>query len=833
MTAFKPEKYFIRLEPDLGHFKFFGSLTLTGQAADPIDTIELNILELAIWSCRVKVDDRDHPCEFSVSVKQETLRIELPREMSGDITLNIEYASHINDKMAGFYRSSYVEENTQRFIGVTQFQESDARRAFPCMDHPLHKAVFEMELTVPETLQAIANTTISEEVSLGNGKKRIRFEPTPKMSTYLVFFGIGNFDIRQDDIDSRVRTATIPGRSEYSEYGLEFGRQALQFCEQYYRIDYPLSKMDLIAVPDFAFGAMENWGAITFRENLLLHYPDITSKAGKERICEVIAHEIAHQWFGNLVTPSDWRYLWLNESFATYFGFGVVAHYHPQWGIWDQFVNNMTATALARDGLQETFAIEIPGGEHVVINTSTAPIIYNKGGSILRQIEGYIGSDNFRDGLTHYLNQHAYDNADSHHLWEALEEVSQMPVTRLMKSWVEQPGYPLIDVTRQDHQLVLNQRRFTYLDAAFDQNWEIPINIQLFDGNGSTEIRQVLMTAATIEYDLPEDVSAYKLNAGQTGFYRVHYTDAGNLEALGELIRTQKMPAADRWGIQNDLFALVKNGTATMRFYLKFLENYVTEDAYLPLTSIASNLYSAYLLLDDKWRPDMAASGRGIIAGTLDRIGLEPSEAEPHTTAILRDQLIWHAMLYGLSEALEFGAEKFKLVQNGQSIHPDIMRSVMQAGALQGDSDALAWLCRRFETSESEHDRLNALAAMGSFKDPDLLAAAMAYALEKVPDRNKFIPITVMAANPHAAGRIWQWFEDNLNRLETFHPLLYERVIASIAPVGGLHAPDQVRTFFKRYVQENPQFKEVVALSLEKLAINLTMRQRNQELGSA
>ena len=827
MAEFKPEKYLIQLEPDLGHFKFFGLLTLTGKAAEPIETVKLNILELAIWNCRVKLDDRDLPCDFSVDTRQEIVHIHLPQKISGEITLVIEYAGHINDKMAGFYRSSYIEDDTRRFIGITQFQESDARRAFPCLDHPLHKAVFEIEMLVPESLQAIANTNIATEESLSTGKKRIRFEPTPKMSTYLVFFGIGNFDFIQDNKDPRVRTATVPGRAGYSGYGLVFGRKALQFCEQYYRIDYPLPKMDLIAVPDFAFGAMENWGAITFRENLLLHYPDITSKAGEERICEVIAHEIAHQWFGNLVTPSDWRYLWLNESFATYFGFGVVAHYYPDWGIWDQFINNMTATALTRDGLQETFAIEIPGGEHVVINTSTAPIIYNKGGSILRQIEGYIGSEHFRDGLTGYLSKHAYGNADSHHLWEALEDASQMPVTRLMKSWVEQPGYPLITVKRQGHQLRLDQHRFTYLNADYDQKWEIPINILLFDGSGADKRLQILMQDPSMTVDLSDDVTAYKLNAGQTGFYRVQYEDTDNLEALGDLIRSKHIPAEDRWGIQNDLFAYVRNCSVKLQYYLEFLQNYLSEDAYLPLTSIASNLYTVHLLMDEKWRPAIAEAGRNIIAGTLERIGFNPGKDESHTTAILRDQLIWHAALYELPEALQFCADKFRSVQAGESIHPDIMKGVMQAGALQGDRRALEWFCKRFEASESEHDRMNILAALGSFKDTELVQAAMEYTLDKVPDRNKFIPVTAMAANPHTAGGLWQWYQANLNRLESFHPLLYERVIASIVPVGGLFAEKNVRSFLNRYVQENPQFKEVAALSLEKLEINVKMRKKN------
>jgi tricorn protease interacting factor F2/3 len=298
-------------------------------------------------------------------------------------------------------------------MAVTQFEESDARRAFPCMDHPARKATFDITIDIDPNLVAISNGAVKDQELLDNGKLRVTFEQTPKMSTYLVFFGVGEFEFIHDEKDDRVRVATLQGMQKFAHFGAELGRKSLEFSESYYGIAYPLPKMDLIAIPDFAFGAMENWGAITFRENLLLHYPEVTSKSGEERIFEVIAHEIAHQWFGNLVTPSDWRYLWLNESFATFFGFGVVDHYCPQWDTWQQFLYSQTGSALTRDALHETFAIEIPGGEHVVINASTAPIIYNKGGSILRQIQGYIGDDNFRKGLQHYLKTYAYGCAAS------------------------------------------------------------------------------------------------------------------------------------------------------------------------------------------------------------------------------------------------------------------------------------------------------------------------------------------------------------------------------------------------------------------------------------
>ena len=343
MEQVAPKNYQIHLIPDMMNFTFAGKVTLLVDAPATIEALGLNILDLAISSCAVEQNTDWVECAFETDVEKEELLILLPQKMKGAIRIQIHYEGQINDKMAGFYRSQYTHSGKTRYIAVTQFEESDARRAFPCMDHPAKKATFDIIMDIDRDLVAISNSAIAQETSLDNGKKRVTFEQTPKMSTYLVFFGIGEFEFSEDKEDPRVRVATLPGMKPYATFGLEFGRKSLAFSEDYYGIPYPLPKMDLIAIPDFAFGAMENWGAITFRENLLLHYPEITSKSGEERICEVIAHEIAHQWFGNLVTPADWKYLWLNESFATYFGAGVVDHYYPQWKSGSSFCGELPA----------------------------------------------------------------------------------------------------------------------------------------------------------------------------------------------------------------------------------------------------------------------------------------------------------------------------------------------------------------------------------------------------------------------------------------------------------------------------------------------------------
>ncbi|MGD8344156.1 MAG: M1 family metallopeptidase [Desulfobacterales bacterium] len=827
MQDFRPQNYRIHLIPDLKQFTFAGNVTLAVEASTAIEVLRLNILELDIRECAVGQSNEWIDCRFESDAEKEELQIHLPRKMDGAVRIQIRYDGQINDKMAGFYRSQYSHSGKNEYIAVTQFEESDARRAFPCMDHPAQKATFDISLDIDSDKVAISNSAIKEETPLADGKKRVTFEQTPKMSTYLVFFGVGAFEFSRDTEDPRVRVATLPGMKPYANFGLEFGRKALAFSEDYYSVPYPLPKMDLIAIPDFAFGAMENWGAITFRENLLLYYPEITSKSGQERICEVIAHEIAHQWFGNLVTPSDWQYLWLNESFATYFGNGVVAHYYPQWETWQQFLWGNTGSAMARDALLENFAIEIPGGEHVVINVSTAPIIYSKGGSILRQVEGYIGPQNFKRGLRHYLKTYQYANAASQDLWNSLEKVSEQPIADMMKSWIEQAGFPMISVKQKDNKLHLEQQRFSYLPADSDQQWQVPISIQFFSGPVKTERLTFLMNSATHEIDFPDQADGFKVNDQQTGFYIVRYRDEANLATLGQRAAEQTLSPEDRWGLQNDLFSLCKRGDVPFDAYLDFLGHYRDERAFLPLVSISNHLQHAYLVLDAEKQQKIASLVRPWFENVLSDIGFEPDSDEKHTTAILREQSLWHAALSGSESAIEFGVKQFADWMKGKTVHPDIMKSVLQIAAFTGDQQTFAYLDERFVQSQVEHERMNILVALGCFKEKEPLENALQYILDTVPGRNKFVPVVAMAANPHAIALLWDWYVSNLEQIEQFHPMLYERVVASIVPVAGMDHPQTVKDFFADYMQKTDKASDVIKLSLEKLDINLRMRAAN------
>ncbi|MFZ7128296.1 MAG: M1 family metallopeptidase [Desulfobacterales bacterium] len=823
MLPFKDLHYELFIAPDLSNFTFDGNLNLELIVGASTREVVLNTLDLRIHGVRAADELGEIAVRWTVEAEQETLSIVMDRETAGRLRISIRYSGTINDRMSGFYRSAVQDGNVPRWIAITQFQESDARRAFPCFDHPAAKGTFEITLEVDDGLVALSNMAPVETTTAEKGRRRYRFARTPVMSTYLVFFGVGDFEIIPDETDARVRLVTPRGRSRQGVLARSFGVEALTFCEEYFRIPFPLEKLDLLSVPDFAFGAMENWGAITFRENLLLEDPETTSKAGRARICEVVAHEITHQWFGNLATPAQWSYLWLNESFATYFGYGIMDRYHPEWETWDRFILGQTRSAMDRDALLETFPMEIPGGEHVVINTSTAPLIYSKGASILRQIHAYIGEGRFQDGLQRYLTQFAYANAESSHFWAAFDAVGDAPVSSIMKRWVEQKGYPLVTATREGGRLRLSQNRFTYLETKDDNVWPIPMVLRVFEADGAEKVQTLLMDRRVAEVEIG-DAAAFKLNDGQCGFYRVNYADAENMEALIDRVRSGRLSARDRWGLQDDLYALALADIRPFSDFLDFVEADAGETAYLPAAGIDHNLFTAYSVLTGNSRRRVRDAGQRLAERLLSAIGMEPRPEESLTNAVLRDEVLWHGAVYGSGQILDFLRGRFDRLAAGGSVSPDIYPSVLKAGARTGGRKAFDWIRSRFETSRSEHERLALLQGMGSVVEPEVLRESFSYVMDFVPDRNRFVPLAAMASNPEVSTVLWDTYRAFQDRFADFHPLLYERVLSAVITGCGLVLPDDVRPFFQRQLEAGHAAADVIRLSLEKLEILLRLR---------
>ncbi len=822
MVTIEPIHYNVHIEPNLANFKSDGHTEIKIKSDEQTEKVILHSHDLAIWKCQVKKNDEYLECEFSINPKKQELIVILPEAMS-KIFLKIDFVGQINDKLVGFYRSKYEEEGEVKYIAVTQFEEEHARQAFPCFDHPSKKATFDIEFVIDRNLSGIANTRIQEETELDNGKKLVKFQTTPKMSSYLLFFGIGDFEYIESSSDTiRYRIATTPGKTQYAEYALDFGRKSIEFGEEYTGIKFPIDKMDQIAVSDFAFGAMENYAAITYRENLLLVYPGITSKAGIERIAEVIAHEVAHQWFGNLVSPLDWKYIWLNESFATLFGYAIADHYHPEWEIWEGFLVGEVDSAFERDSLIETFPIELPGNKVIKITAANAPIIYSKGGAILQMIQGYLGEDNFKKGINYFLDRHQFECAESTAYWKGIEEATGAPIADMMKTWVYQPGYPLIEVTRSGNQLTLNQRRFSFLPNDSTDTWMIPLTISYFKDNDRLETQKYVFKEKTMNLTLPDGITSYKLNFEQTGFYRVKY-EKENLHALGKLVKQKVLTSKDRFGLQNDLYAFMRSADYSIDDYLDFMEYYTEEEDYLPLVSMSANLVHAYKVIESK-RERISSIGFKAFYRVLELIGYEPKEGEPHKITNLRSSLLNSSYLFSDEGVAEFGKKKFTDYLDGNSVHPDILSSIMRIGAAQ-TPNSYPILKKKLESAETpEPEKINLLQAIASFEDKELLLEALEYSVENVPDRNKIYPIIVAARNLAIADDIWDWFKKNVEKLEKLHPMHFESVVSSVVGLSGLNRVEEVKSYFAVYMQEKDLAKDTILMTLERLEINARLR---------
>lgn len=823
----RPLRYDLTLEPDLENFNFHGKVAILFESLAQCSRVDLDCRDLEIKGCRMTGFDENSECRFALQPSDDLLAVELPRTVSGRFNLEIVFRGIIGKQMTGFYRSRYLrQDGRQGFLAVTQFQENYARQAFPCLDRPEAKAVFHLQLVVPAGVVAISNTGIENEVSLPDGRKKISFGPSPKMSTYLLFWGLGPFETVIASHDQRVRARVLPGQEQAVKNGLQLGSRALQFCEQYFGIGYPLPKLDLIAVADFAYGAMENWGAITFRENLLLEHPETTPQEARLYIAEVISHEIVHQWFGNLVTPSGWKYLWLNESFATYLAYKFVAAEKPEWKSFDHFCSREVDSALQRDGLPQTVAIEISGHGQMAINTATAPIIYSKGGSMLRMLEGYMGPEAFRLGIRSYLQKHAYDCAASNDLWDSFEEASDLPIAGMIRRWVEQPGYPMLTVRLGNGRIHLSQSRFTYLDTTEEEQiWPLPLCMVFSDGRREVGRRTMLMEDRQMELELEPGCSACLVNAGRTAFLRVFYSQASMRSRLAGMASAGRLEPVDRWALEDDFFAALRKGLLTIEEYLDLVSasRPAANPDLLVCSAAARHLWLIDRICGEENTSRVRQLGRSLAVDVLDSLGWQPGEDDTLPQVMLRSRMLWYAAYWGHDRAVEKGINLYKKWLTGQGLEPDLAGTALKIGAREGDLGQAENMIARMETTDSEHLRLEIAGALGWFKDPRVLLEVLDMALEKIPARLQHISIGAAAENPVATRAVFQWFLKSLPGLEKLHPILFERVLTSIIPLCGITSADPAFRFLENYGRSHPELEDVLRLAKQWLEVNLRL----------
>ncbi|RWS03629.1 Puromycin-sensitive aminopeptidase-like protein [Dinothrombium tinctorium] len=778
-----PQRYDLTLKPDLQSFTFTGNETIDVIVNEATNKVVLNALDLKIncASFRNTLGNVIQAEDCTVCDKSEVATITFPSNLDiGEGKLSLDFVGNLNDKLKGFYRSKYITpEGEERFSAATKFEPTNARRALPCWDEPAIKARFDVTLIVPKDRMALSNmNVISEEVE--QDLKIVKFATSPIMSTYLLAFIVGEYDFVEGITDNgvKVRVYTPLAKKDQGLFALDAALKSLSFYENYFQIAYPLPKMDLIAIADFASGAMENWGLITFREVCLLFDSKNSSKIRKQYIALVVAHEIAHQWFGNLVTMEWWTHLWLNEGFASFIEYLCVANLFSEYDIWTQCVTDAYLPALHMDSLHNSHPIEVPVGHPSEIAEIFDAISYNKGASVIRMLHQFLGDKLFSQGLSLYLSKHSYKNTVTEDLWDAFEEVSKEPIRKVMDTWTKQTGYPVITVTERqngnDRILVLNQEKFS-ADGKLDETdkdvlWLVPLSITT-QSNLTVKTKKVLFDSRTTEVVLNSTPSDHliKINPGCVGVYRVHYPSE-MLERFIPAIKEKILPPLDRLNLQNDLFAMVQSGRESTSKLLKFLESFIDEDNYTVWESISSCMAALSVLLSNTEYDDaFKVYGRKLYSKIYEKVGWEEAENESHLTALLRSLVIGKLVSFEESNVIEEAKKRFESHVNGTSTIPaDLRATVYRAVAANCDDETYETLFSLYRKSDLQEEKNRIAQSMGAAKDASRIKRVLQFSIsDEVRTQDSVHVIICVALNKYGRDAAWQFFQDNYEELHS------------------------------------------------------------------
>jgi puromycin-sensitive aminopeptidase len=840
-----PSRYDLTLEPDLDAATFAGQSLITVTVHEPVTEIVLNAIELDIIRAELTVTGGGGPLSATVALDEERERATLTFEQEvpvGTAELVLEFTGVLNDKLHGFYRSTFADDRgRQRTLAVTQFEATDARRAFPCWDEPDLKAVFKVSLVVADGLLAISNAAQLSDQLLEDGRRRFAFAETISMSTYLVAFVVGPLEATEavDAGGVPLRIVHPIGRGHLTDFALEVGTFCLDYFTGWYGIPYPGDKLDLVAVPDFAFGAMENLGCVTFREVLLLADPAAVTQPELQNVVDVIAHELAHMWFGDLVTMGWWNGIWLNEAFATFAEMKATDAFRPQWERWVSFGLSRTA-AFDVDSLATTRPIEFE-----VVSPTDAEgmfdiLTYEKGAAVVRMLEQYLGEERFRDGIRLYLDRHRLGNTETTDLWDAIEEASGEPVRRIMDSWIFQGGYPLVSIdSTGDGAVTLSQSRFRYLDesglAPADSgdteagSWSVPvIAAWRAEGADGRHEQRALLEADPVTIDTHASAAWGLINAGGHGFYRVRHHATG-LAAL--LDHADELAPIERYNLVDDLWASVQAGQAGAEEMLDLLPRFRDETDLSVWQRVISALASLDRLVEGEARDELRAIVRDLVGPAAARLGDEPGSDEGDRTKELRGGLL--AALAGLgadTDAVERARQlNSRYEADPTSVDPALVSAAVPVVAAHGDAATLTALVRSFREAGTPQEERRYLYSLVEPDDPAVFQRALGF-LRDGTARPGDAPYVLSKAMTHRenGGLAWTFLTQHWDELvERFPSNSISRMLTGIRVLDTRPLASEVHTF----LAEHPPAAGAKQISqhLEKQRVNLSLRERDSQ----
>jgi puromycin-sensitive aminopeptidase len=840
----RPTKYDITLKPNLSDFTFDGNELIEIEVSSPTNRISLNAIELEInYGKLTLADGSTVEANITLDETSETATFTFDKNIpQGNVTLSINFKGFLNDQLRGFYRSQYIGSDGNEYnMATTQFEATDARRAFPCWDEPSLKAKFQITLVVPQELEAISNTMIEHTSLVADGHKAVRFLESPLMSTYLVAFIVGDL-VSVESMgpnNTLVRVWATSGKEEQGRYALENSVKLLEYFNEYFGIPYPLKKLDHIAIPDFAAGAMENWGAITYRETALLFDTENSSAATRQRILEVVSHEMAHMWFGDLVTMEWWNDLWLNESFASWMGDKAVDNLYPEWNMWTQFVSNDTNSGLGLDGLRNSHSIEVEVTNPAQIRELFDAISYSKGGATLRMLEEFLGPEIFRKGLQIYLSNNQYANARTEDLWKALEESSGQPVTTIMNSWVKQTGYPVIDVitnrASKASEIGITQTRFLYdhiLEGGDSDNtlWHVPIGISI--KNVDDNVFHLLSNVTgSLNVQIPEQEDWIKVNSGQTGFYRVNYP-MEEWNRLRTAITKLEMPPTDRLGLQNDAYALMKAGYTNATQFLSIAESYVNENNATVWGDLSMNLRGFDLLLSDELFLDKYHSFvEKLYRDIVENVGWDAKPSEGHLDSLLRSIVLSQAGTFGNQNVISQAKAKFDEYISGHNpLHPDLRGLVYGLVAQYGNQNTYNTLWDLERKAGLHEEKIRLLGALSRFSSKDLLYDLLKQSMtDAVRSQDTVLVIGAVAGNQSGRDLCWDFIRTNWEELDRRYGRGGFAIMRLVSITGGfttMERYNEVESFFK----DNPaqSATRTIQQCLERIRLNSALLEKNR-----
>ncbi len=840
-TTLEPAAYRLSLAPWAVDGGFTGTVEIDLTATEAVEEITCNNDGLTIDAVSVRSDGAETEIDVaSVSIDAERERMTVPAPLAaGDHTLVVSFTGVFNDQLVGFYESVFTDpDGAEQRLATTQFEATHARKCFPCWDEPAFKATFEISITAPAGMVAVSNAAETGRTAGDDGATVFSFAPTMVMSTYLVAFVIGDLEITDPvDVDGvPLRIVHVPGKGHLTDFALEAGAFALRYFADYFAIPYPGDKVDMIAIPDFAFGAMENLGCITFREVLLLIDPNTATQPELQRAADVINHELAHMWFGDLVTMEWWNGLWLNEAFATFMEMRCTDAFRPDWQRWVDFGLSRTA-AFDTDSLGNTRPIEFE-----VVSPEDAEgmfdiLTYEKGAAVVRMLEQHLGEDRFREGIRRYMRDNAYGNAETTDLWDAIEAETGDPVRRIMDTWIFQGGVPLVSAAVDGSTLTLTQERLAYeggdvtddmLDAAV---WAIPLAVRVATSDGAVTTHRLVVEdePAVITTDAPIDWAV--VNAEGSSFVRAAY-GADQLDRLAE-VAVDRLSPVERYALVDDAWASVLAGSTSAAAFSNLLEASVSESDRSVWQRIIGGFRSLDRLVAGNEPAEQALAGivRDAIRPMLTDLGPVPADDEDDRTGQLRGDLFRAMGTLGDDPDVIESAKQ--LVAEGRRNPAEVDAAVMAAAvgvvAAQGDEVDFVDLLSAWRTASTPQDEIRFLYALAEFDDETLLARVRQLVLDgEVRTQNGPFVVRALLSNPAGAEATWAFVQQHWDDLLSMFPSSgIVRMLDGLSTLATAEAAAEAQTFFDAHPV--PQGAKTLAQILERQRVAVATRAREHD----